>query len=300
MTYTSASSGPRVGVGMISRRHASRGAPNRFCRTTYACMRVGTSPTGGRSPRSYRSAMSPPVSLIFAVGAPSRPPAPDVRLRLAAELLYQSGQARVVEPGLAGLVERRAVEEPRVALLELASDGRVRAGDGEGLDHLVGDQVGHARPVTLDGLPVERGREVLPAVGGEHGLIGARRRVEGDLLLDRAPALRELLLGVAEDDERRGDVGEALALPARRAEPLVDGGLDILAQILRAVERVDVQAVAYLARDPAHVPVHARDVHGNLGVRDGPRVEERRHQVEAVEPALDVEPGPVLPAVPDG
>src|SRR3989442_13105696 len=111
---------------MISRRHASRGGPKRFCRTTYACMRVGTSPTGGRSPRSYRSAMSPPLS----AGLP------------AVELFDESGQARVVEPGFPGLVERRAVEETRVAFLQLPPDRRVRCRDGERLDHLV--EIGRA------------------------------------------------------------------------------------------------------------------------------------------------------------
>src|SRR5438094_10210852 len=238
---------------MISRRHASRGGPKRFCRTTYACMRVGTWPTGGRSPGSYRSAMSPPLS----AGLP------------AVELVDESGQARVVEPGFPGLVERRAVEETRVAFLELPPDRRVRSGDGERLDHLVGDQVGHALPVPLDGLPVERGGEALPPVGGEHGLVGARRGVEGDLRLHRASVLRELLLVITDDHERRGGVDEVLALPASRMKPVVDGGLDVLAQVLRAVERVDMEAVAHLARDPAHVLVHAGDIHGDPRVLAG-------------------------------
>src|SRR3989442_1810606 len=105
-----------VGVGMTSRRQASRGGPKRFCRTTYPCMRFGISPTGGRSPRSYRSAMSPPVSLIFGVGAPSRPPAPDGRRSLPVELLYQSRQARVVEPRLVRLAEGPAVEQTPATL----------------------------------------------------------------------------------------------------------------------------------------------------------------------------------------
>src|SRR3989442_1355488 len=107
---------------MISRCHASRGGPKRFCRTTYACMRAGTSPTGGRSPSSYRSAMSPPLSSGV----------------LAVELFDESGQARVVEPGFPGLVERRAVEETRVAFPELPPDRRVRSGYGGRLDQLVG------------------------------------------------------------------------------------------------------------------------------------------------------------------
>src|SRR5947199_2925500 len=213
---------------MTSRRQASRGGPKRFCRTTYACMRFGIAPTGGRSPRSYRSAMSPPVSFRFAVGAPSRPPAPDGRRSLPVELLYQSRQAWVVEPRLVRLVERRAVEQPPVALLDLPADRLIRPGHGERVHHLVGDHVGHARPVPLDGLPVERGCQVLPAVRGEHRLIGACRGVEGDLLLDRLPVLRELLLGVADHDERRGDTGEALALAARGPAPAVDAELAVV------------------------------------------------------------------------
>src|SRR5438132_10108547 len=134
---------------MISRRHASRGGRKRFCRTTYACMRVGTWPTGGRSPRSYRSAMSP----LLSSGV------------LAVELFDESGQARVVEPGFQRLVERRAVEETRVAFLELPPDRRVRSGDGERLDHLVADHVGHAQPVPHDGLPAKRGDQALPPMG---------------------------------------------------------------------------------------------------------------------------------------
>src|SRR2546427_6999899 len=42
--------------------------------------------------------------------------------------------------------------------------------------------------------------------------------------------LRELLLGVADHDKRRGDIGEVLALAARGLEPVVDGGLDVLAK----------------------------------------------------------------------
>src|SRR5437870_6156686 len=149
---------------MTSRRQASRGGPKRFCRTTYACMRFGISPTGGRSPRSYRSAMSPPVSVRLAVGAPSRPPEPDARRSLPVELLYQSRQAWVVEPRLVRLVERCAVEQPPVALLDLPADRLIRPGHGERVHHLVGDHAGHAHPVPLAGVPMEPGLLVLPAL----------------------------------------------------------------------------------------------------------------------------------------
>src|SRR3990172_7061586 len=42
---------------MTSRFHASRGWPKRFWRTRYACIRAGTSPSGGLTPRSKRSAI---------------------------------------------------------------------------------------------------------------------------------------------------------------------------------------------------------------------------------------------------
>src|SRR5574342_503241 len=44
-----------VGVAMTSRFQASRGWPKRFWRTRYACIRAGTSPSGGFTPRSKRS-----------------------------------------------------------------------------------------------------------------------------------------------------------------------------------------------------------------------------------------------------
>src|SRR2546427_6918561 len=160
---------------MTSRRQASRGGPKRFCRTTYACMRFGISPTGGRSLSSYRSAMSPPVSCSLAVGAPTRPPEPDARRSLPVELLYQSRQAWVVEPRLVRLVERCAAEQPRVALLDLPADRLIRPGHGERVHHLVGDHVGHARPVPLDGLPVLAAhgwQDLTPALH--------RKSIEGD------------------------------------------------------------------------------------------------------------------------
>src|SRR3990167_8143923 len=129
-----------AGVGMISRFQASRGWPKRVCRTRNACIRFGTSPSGGFSPSSYRSAIVVPLSVEF---------------------FDEPREARVVEPGLPGLVERRAVEQPRVALADLLADRRVRPGDREGVHHLVGDEIGHPLPVALDGLAVERRCQIL-------------------------------------------------------------------------------------------------------------------------------------------
>src|SRR5438876_3957749 len=228
-------------------------------------------------------------------GAPARA---DLRAR-AVELPHEPWQARIVEAGRARLVEARAVEEPPVALPDPRADRVVAAGDRIGVDHLVGNQVGHARPVALDGLAVQVRDQILPAVGGQDGLVGAGGRVEGDLLSYRPAALLELLRGVADHDEggaRECEVGPGTA---GGLEALRHGGVHVLAQVGRAVERVHVEAVAHLAGDPAEVPVHSRDEDRDPRVGNRAGVEEGRHQVEAIEPALEVEPGSVLPGVPD-
>src|SRR6267143_5299035 len=216
------------------------------------------------------------------------------------EVLNHFGQPRVVERRLSvGLVERRAVEQPRVALLESRRDVGVGADDGVRLEHFVRDELGHAFPVALHRLAVQLRNQVLPAVHGQHGLVGARGGVEGDLLLHRLLLLRDLRLGVADHHEARRHVGEVGARASGLCHALLDGRPHELAQVLRAVERVHVQAVADLAGHAAHRRVHARDEHGHARMLDGAGVEERRHEVEAEELALEVELRPVLPAVPD-
>src|SRR5215211_6524660 len=67
MTITSASSGPIEGTSITSSRIASSGSPYRSRRTSCACMRVGTSPTGGISPTAYTSlAMLAPFEVVGA------------------------------------------------------------------------------------------------------------------------------------------------------------------------------------------------------------------------------------------
>src|SRR5437867_3756269 len=219
---------------------------------------------------------------------------------LLIELLDHAREARIVERGkLFGLIERGAVEEPRVALLEARRDRRVGADDRIGLEHLVADEIGHALPVALHGLAVQLGHEVLPAVRREHGLVGAGGRIEGDLLLHRLLLRGQLRFRIADDDERGRDVREVGARAPGLGHALLDRRPHDLAQVLRAVERVHVQAVADLAGDPAHGRIDAGDVHGHARMLDGPGVEERRHEIEAEEPTLEAQLGPVLPGLPD-
>src|SRR5712691_2358853 len=114
---------------------------------------------------------------------------------LAVELLHQRGQSRIAEIGLVGLIERGAVEEPPVALHDLVVQLVIGHRHRIGVEHLVGDQLGHALPVAFHALLVELGRQSAPAVDVEHGLIGPRRGVEGDLLLDHELLVAPLLLG---------------------------------------------------------------------------------------------------------
>src|SRR3970282_1491011 len=93
--------------------------------------------------------------------------------------------------------------------------------------------------------------------------------------------------------------GEVLVRAPRLAETDLHGRTDDLAEVLGAVEGVDVQSVADLARHLGHVRVDGRDVDGDARVLDGPRVEEGRHEVEAVGLPAKIEPRARLPALPD-
>src|SRR5881296_266733 len=144
------------------------------------------------------------------------------------------------------------------------------------------------------------GHDVLPAVGGENGLVGPRRSVERDLLLDQALVRRQLRVGVADHDKRRCRVREISAFASGLAHALFCPRKNTLAEIFRAVERVDVQTFADLPGHAAHVLVYARDVDWDPRMLDRPGIEHRCHEVEAVELAVEVELGAGLPAVPDG
>src|SRR5215467_5522976 len=248
------------------------------------------------------------AALAPAGGEGSRNPSPlrgEGRVRgeartLPVEGLHQRREARVAHVGLIGLIERDAVEQARVALHHLVVELVVGRGDRVGVEHLVGDEIGHGLPVALHALPVELSGEAAPAVHVEHGLIRARGGVEGDLLLHHLRLRASLLLRVAHDDEAGGGVGEVLAGPAGLLEPRLHRGMDDLAEILGAVEGMHVHAVAELARDAAHVGIDRGDHDGDLRMPDWSRVEEWRHDVEGVELPLEVQLGAVLPAVPDG
>src|SRR5262245_26737192 len=110
-----------AGVGRTSRFHASRGWPKRLCRTAYACICGGTTPSGGRSPRSYRSGIEASEFRLSALEGGTCP------------------VGRRAEPHLAILGQQRAgglLHFPREPCLPLACvgpiDGPLGRLDGEG------------------------------------------------------------------------------------------------------------------------------------------------------------------------
>ena len=147
---------------------------------------------------------------------------------------------------------------------------------------------------------MELRHEMVQAVDGQHRLVGARGGVEGDLLLHRLPVSLELFGRVAQHHHGRGADGEVARRAPGRPPALGHGGVNDLAEILRAVKGMDVDAVAELAGQTAHVRVDGREIDGNPRVLDRPRVEEGGHQVEAIRGAPEVERRAVLPALPDG
>ncbi len=84
-----------------------------------------------------------------------------------------------------GRVEVEPVDHAAEPLEHLAGDVVERAHHGEGVEHLVVDQVGHLVPGAALGQRVELGLEVAPAVQLEHRSVGRGRAVEGELGLDR-------------------------------------------------------------------------------------------------------------------
>src|SRR3989454_6162470 len=120
----------------------------------------------------YSSLPSPLEGRGQGEGCRALSPSPQFELRrssraarrgLTIELLHQRRQSRIAEIGLVGLIERGAVEEPLVALHDLVVQLVVGRRHRVGVEHLVGDELGHALPVALHALLVELGRQPAPA-----------------------------------------------------------------------------------------------------------------------------------------
>src|SRR5579862_8956180 len=196
-------------------------------------------------------------------------------------------------------VEAEPVDDAGVLLLQQGRNLAVRAGDREDLKHLVRDQRRHAAPVALRRFLVEAIAGVAPAVRLEDAAVRARGSVEGELLADGPLRALDLIAVLPHDDERGGRERHLLAAAIRLREPGLQVGQQGFAEVLDRVEGMDVDAVGELAREPAHVGVHGRDVDGNVRPLERCGREERRHQAELVVLPLEAGTRPVLPHVPD-
>ena len=191
-------------------------------------------------------------------------------------------------------VQRHPGHHVAVAAQQLGGD-RAGLGDhGERAQHVVVDDRAHVLPPALQRQLVQLVAEPGPAVQLEHGPVGGRGPVEGDLLPDAAAGRLEFLLGwpVTTNGEPTTSSPLEAAVPGQR-------GHGDLAQVPLGGEAVAQEPVGHLAGHRRHRLAHPGQQHPGCAVRVGPRVEERRHQRVLVELAAELQLGAVVPAAPD-
>ena len=99
-------------------------------------------------------------------------------------------------------------------------------------------------------------------------------------------------------DERLHAHPETVQGAARPGRALPDGGQHHRPDVGGRAYRVRPDSVGHLPGHRAQPGVDGGELNRDAGVLDRPGVEQRNHQVQAVVLALEVQPGPVLPAVP--
>src|SRR5687768_4686362 len=100
-----------------------------------------------------------------------------------------------------GDIQRDAVYEPGVALLECAPDVIGCSFNGERGEHLVGDEGRHLAPLLLARHRTQFLADLFPAVGFEDGAVGRCRGVERDLGPNRLSPLVDFLSVLSGDDK---------------------------------------------------------------------------------------------------
>ncbi len=117
---------------------------------------------------------------------------------------------------------------------------------------------------------------------------GARVAHLGDKCLRRA----------GRGDERLHAHPETIQGAARLLRAPAHGGQHHRPDIGGRADRVRPDSVGHLPGDRAQPGVDGGEVNRDVRMLDRPGIEQGNHQVEAVVLALEVQPGPVLPAVP--
>src|SRR6185503_18869606 len=159
----------RVGAARLGAR---RRAP--------AKRRDETVPTETRTPHARDGAEA--RSLAPNLAAPTRG---SCRPALGLAGRYERPPLGVVAEDTGQHVEAESIQHARVFLLDQIGEVVDQALHGVDLQHLVGDERRHSRPITLGRLLVELDAGLAPAMRLEDADVRARRRVEGDLLAHR-------------------------------------------------------------------------------------------------------------------
>src|SRR5581483_5767327 len=206
---------------------------------------------------------------------------------------------RVIGSGSDRHVEAEPIDHAAVLPLEEIRDFLVGPLDRVHLQHVVRDERCHAGPVALRGLLVQAVAGLTPAVRFEHPDVRAGGGVERDLLTHQRLRPLDLVAVLAGHGERGGCERDVRPLAPGLPEPRLDVRAYGLVDVLHRMERMDVEAVGELAREPGDVGVDARDVDRDVRPLDRRRAEERGHEAELVVLAFEAGPDVVLPDVPD-
>ena len=156
------------------------------------------------------------------------------------------------------------------------------AGDGDRVDHLVGDAGDHRLAVALGERRPDSGRIIGEAAGLEHRRVRLRRGVEGDL--GRHLPTRELLVFVDRAQEHADDLDLRRVASGPLRTPR-DSGPDDLVDVPRAERGVTDQAVGHPSGGLDHASVHAGGVDRDP-VPDGREYVGGRAEVHRVEATL--------------
>src|SRR5271170_2688447 len=198
------------------------------------------------------------------------------------ELLNYAPPRVIILAALVRKVECEAIEQSVVALLDLARDFVEGAAHRVRVQHVIGDLRRHRLPVAFGRLFGQALANSLPSVDFEHRVIDPGRSVERDLTAAELAHLLDLLVVAADRGENRSEQGNILAAASALVEPNLNIGQHALAQVLDAVERMHMEAVAQFTGELADVFVYARYVDRDIGKIVTGRGEERRHQGEVV------------------
>src|SRR5438067_476451 len=115
---------------------------------------------------------------------------------------------------------------------------------------------------------------------GEQRSVTGSGGVESDLSSDGYTLGFPLLICCPGYDEVGSGDLQVLSLPARHIQPFLQPREDSFSQLAHRVEGMDVQALAYLAREHTKLLVYPGDEYRHVRVLDWTWIEEGSHQLK--------------------